>query len=59
VYTIERPANGVDVNSVLGSSSPFPHEQEIAIPNGINSENIIGARRVGTDGEFVGLFIKK
>ena len=34
VYVV-RPANGIDVNKILGSNSPYPNEQEIAIPNSI------------------------
>lgn len=58
VYTIEKPADGVNVNEALGSSSPFPAEQEIAVPNEIPSSNIVGARKVGKDGKFEGPFIK-
>ncbi|MEL6822920.1 MAG: RHS repeat-associated core domain-containing protein, partial [Calditrichota bacterium] len=57
VYVI-RPQKGVDVNKTLGSKSPYPYEKEIAIPDGVKPEDIIGARKVGKDGKFTGEFIK-
>ncbi len=41
VYVV-RPVNGIDVNSALGPLSPFPEEQEIAIPGGIAPSDIRG-----------------
>lgn len=57
VYTLRYQQEGVDVNKVLGSSSPFPHELEIAVPHKIESWDIMGARTVGPEGKFVGPFI--
>jgi len=37
---VVRPKNGIDVNEVLGSKSPFPHELEIAIPDGVKPSDI-------------------
>jgi uncharacterized Zn-binding protein involved in type VI secretion len=39
VYVV-RSNNGVDVNETLGSSSPFPNEQEVAIPGGVPASNV-------------------
>ncbi len=39
IYVV-RPVNGIDVNAVLGSKSPFPHELEIAIPKGVKPSDI-------------------
>jgi hypothetical protein len=39
VYVV-RPRNGIDVNAVLGSKSPFPSELEIAIPYRIDTKDI-------------------
>jgi len=58
VYTIRGQPQGVDVNAVLGSRSPFPHELEIAVPGGIKPVDIMGARQIGSDGRFIGPFIK-
>ncbi|WP_187655320.1 hypothetical protein [Xenorhabdus sp. PB62.4] len=41
-----------DVNKVLGKDSPYPTEVEIAMPGGIKSEDILGARAVNADGEM-------
>jgi RHS repeat-associated protein len=41
VYVIQNPGNGIDVNSVLGGSSPFAEEMEIAIPKQIPFGNIL------------------
>ncbi|KMJ45882.1 hypothetical protein AB204_06735 [Xenorhabdus khoisanae] len=51
VYTM-KTNNGIDVNKVLGSKSPYPGEAEIAIPGGVKSENILGARPINADGEM-------
>jgi len=32
LYRIDQPKIGFDVNKVLGSKSPFPFEQEYAVP---------------------------
>src|SRR5262249_21132283 len=34
VYVV-RPVNGIEVNQALGDLSPFPWEQEIAVPGSI------------------------
>ncbi|MDC9598287.1 scabin-related ADP-ribosyltransferase [Xenorhabdus anantnagensis] len=51
MYTM-KTNNGIDVNKVLGSKSPYPGEAEIAIPGGVKSEDILGARAVNADGEM-------
>ena len=56
VYIV-RPQNGIDVNRVLGAESFYPRELEVAIPGGVRSADIMGARRVGEDGSFIGEFI--
>jgi len=58
VFTIDAPKNGLGVNVKLGTQSPYPIESEIAFPLEIPSSNIQGARQVGSDGKFVGPFIK-
>ncbi len=58
VYTVRDQPLGRDVNAELGAKSPFPSEQEIAVPGGVKVEDIVGAREVGPDGKFVGPFIK-
>jgi uncharacterized protein RhaS with RHS repeats len=58
VYTIRGQSNGIDVNTTLGSKSPFPNELEIAVPNGIKPGDIMGARQVSGNGKFTGPFIK-
>jgi len=58
VYTIRGQSNGLDVNAILGKQSPFPHEVEIAVPDGIRSLDIMGARQVGPNGKFIGPLIK-
>lgn len=55
IYEIETD-RGIDVNLVLGVASPFPEQQEIAIPNGIFSEEIVEAypKKAGAlTGEFI------
>ncbi len=56
VYDIDRPANGVDVNEVF-PDNPLRHEQEIAVPGGVDSSCIIGCQIVDTSGNKVGDFI--
>ena len=46
VYVIDKRVKGVDVNKSLGRNSPFPGEAEIALPGGISSGDIIGARSI-------------
>ncbi|WP_425219429.1 hemagglutinin repeat-containing protein [Ralstonia solanacearum] len=58
VYTIRGQPQGLDVNTILGPRSPHPGELEIAVPGGISPFDIMGARRVGPNGTFVGPFIK-
>lgn len=48
VYYIDKPAGGLDVNSILGAKSPFPYEFEIAYPGNISSQHIIGASNMNT-----------
>lgn len=60
VYKIKNTSSlqGKNVNQTLGSRSPNPHEAEIAIPNKIPSENILGAQKVGSDGKYTGEYIQ-
>ncbi|WP_371851760.1 scabin-related ADP-ribosyltransferase [Duganella phyllosphaerae] len=58
VYTMRGQPNGVDVNATLGTRSPFRSELEIAVPGGINSSDIMGARAISPNGKFIGPFIK-
>ncbi|QTD46037.1 scabin-related ADP-ribosyltransferase [Ottowia testudinis] len=58
VYTIRKPPQALDVNVTLGAKSPYPHELEVVIPQAIRSQDILGARQVGTGGKFSGPFIK-
>ncbi|NBH74964.1 scabin-related ADP-ribosyltransferase [Rodentibacter pneumotropicus] len=51
VYAI-KPNGGIDVNRTLGSASPYPSEQEIAIPYGINPKNILGVTPVDKNGKL-------
>ncbi|GAB3105679.1 RHS repeat protein [Aestuariicella hydrocarbonica] len=53
IYSV-RSANGIDVNKELGSKSPFPEEEEIAIQGGVKPEQILGATPVNADGSYVG-----
>jgi hypothetical protein len=57
VYTIRGRSEGLDVNSILGRESPFPHELEVVFKGGISSQSVLGARQVGTNGNFIGPFI--
>lgn len=44
MYEIDgQQVSGYDVNQELGADSPFPGEQEIAVPGGIPPEAIINA----------------
>ncbi|MFN7882575.1 MAG: polymorphic toxin-type HINT domain-containing protein, partial [bacterium] len=56
-YTIRWPANGIDVNEVLGPESPHLRELEIAVPGAIKPSEIMGCRRVRGN-RMVGPFIK-
>jgi len=56
-YTIRGMSEGLDVNGILGSQSPFPNEFEIAIPGGVPRQNILGGQPVGPGGNFTGPFI--
>ncbi len=56
VYTID--ADGINVNSALGTQSPYPSELEIAIPFEISPSAIKGAREVGSNGTFIGPLLK-
>jgi hypothetical protein len=39
IYVV-KPVDGIDVNKILGSKSPYPDELEIAIPYGVNPQDI-------------------
>ena len=49
--TLLEAPGGVDVNAVLGLDPPFPSEQEIAYPGGIDSCFIVGCAL--PSGDFV------
>ncbi|MBD2816830.1 hypothetical protein ID850_19375, partial [Xenorhabdus sp. Flor] len=51
MYTM-KTNHGIDVNKTLGKDSPYPTEREIAMPGGVRSEDILGARAVNADGEM-------
>ncbi|MGW8430323.1 scabin-related ADP-ribosyltransferase [Curtobacterium citreum] len=51
-YTIADPGHGVDVNATLGARSPFPHEQEIAFPGGVQPQYVTGAHPVLPGGQL-------
>jgi RHS repeat-associated protein len=51
VYTVQAP-EGIDVNKILGSKSPYPLEQEIVFNGGINITNIRGATPINANGEL-------
>ena len=51
VYAI-KPVGGIDINKKLGSLSPYPSEQEIAIPYGIKPVNILGVTPVDSNGKL-------
>lgn len=58
VYTINKPNTAIDVNKTLGGKSPKPYEQEMAIPDKINFDDIKGARQVDEETQkFIGPFI--
>ena len=40
--------SGIDVNARFGDASPFPYEEEIAVPGSIESHNIEGAWSIET-----------
>ncbi len=55
-YTITDPGHGVDVNAALGARSPFPHEQEIAFPGGVQPQYVtvhIRSSPAGQLGEWI------
>ncbi len=47
IYTLKKPANGIDVNKVLGKKSPFPNEREFAVPVEIPASNIKSVKKTG------------
>jgi len=51
---IVKSDNGIDVNKMLGNKNPFPEEEEIAIPQGVPSRNVLGVTPVKADGSYVG-----
>ncbi|MBN2986649.1 RHS repeat-associated core domain-containing protein, partial [Pseudomonas lactucae] len=56
LYTL-RNIEGHDINTELGKQAPYPKEQEFAIHHKINTEDILGATPVKTDGTYVGYSI--
>ena len=51
LYVI-RDAKGVDVNETFGKASLYPDELEIAVPEGIRGDQIMGAWLADPDGNF-------
>nr|WP_277355981.1 RHS repeat-associated core domain-containing protein [Marinobacter daepoensis] len=49
-----RSDNGIDVNERLGKQSPFPEEEEVAIPFGVKPPEVLGYTPVNKDGSYVG-----
>ena len=45
VYVIDSD-RGIDLNSTLGPKSPFPEQNEVAMPGGILPEEIVGGYKV-------------
>ncbi|WP_458368792.1 RHS repeat-associated core domain-containing protein [Pseudomonas mandelii] len=57
LYTLKK-IYGHDVNKELHPDDiPYSYESEIAIPNGIESKNILGATPLKKDGSYVGYSI--
>jgi hypothetical protein len=42
IYVI-RTSRGIDINATLGGRSPFPEQQEVAIPGGVLASELFGA----------------
>ena len=42
-YIYKLTGNGIDVNALFGDDSPFPWENEIAVPGGVGAGSIEGA----------------
>ena len=56
-FYILKLIQGRNVNHELGTKVPFPEEMEIAIPNQILKEDILGVTPVNADGSYVGYSI--
>ncbi|RON57282.1 RHS repeat-associated core domain-containing protein [Pseudomonas frederiksbergensis] len=56
VYVLKN-VRGIDVNKALGMMSPHRREIEIAIPGGINNQDIVGVTPVYADGSYKGYSI--
>jgi RHS repeat-associated protein len=54
---ILKSIEGHDINLELGSQSPYPKEKEFAIHKKINTEDIIGATPLKSDGSYIGYSI--
>lgn len=56
VYEMDVPdSDAIDVNDWIessGGSNPFHHEEEFAIPGGVEGDQIVGAREVLEDGSL-------
>jgi Pertussis toxin, subunit 1 len=48
-YIYELHAEGIDVNATFGEASPFPSEEEVAVPRSIPSCDIVGCTTPGGD----------
>jgi RHS repeat-associated protein len=53
VYVLKN-VRGLDVNKELGMMSPHRRETEIAIPGGVNNQDIVGVTPVHADGSYKG-----
>jgi hypothetical protein len=47
IYKIIKPSNVMDVNAIYGSKSPFPWEQEMAVPLKVPNRKIVSSYKVG------------
>ncbi len=56
LYTLKN-IEGHDLNTELGKQAPYPKELEFAIHNKIDTEDILGATPVKSDGTYVGYSI--
>ena len=54
---VNRSANGVDVNAVLGPKAPFPEQFEFAVPGGLRPGEVMGAFRM-KNGKIAGPFVR-
>ncbi|MFQ6553051.1 enterotoxin A family protein [Aestuariibius insulae] len=53
IYAVDTGNKGIDVNKSLGSRSPFPTKQEIAIPSSVSPNQIKGATPIDSNRNLV------